>query len=100
MSRLRSLDSLRGAAALAVVVYHALNAGPGPGPDVRWHAWAVTLAQLGRLPVTVFFVLSGFLVHARWAHQRAQGQDLHIVPGELWRRRFLRIYPPYVVALA
>jgi peptidoglycan/LPS O-acetylase OafA/YrhL len=98
-SRLQTIDAMRGAAALAVVLYHAsvFNAGLGTG----WsNSWIDNSLGFGRLGVWLFFVISGFCIHLRWARQYAQG----VVPApgfvSFWRRRFVRLYPPYIVALA
>lgn len=82
----RWLDTLRGLAASAVVVYH-LNEG--------WsheHPFYGSLVKCGWLGVPVFFVISGYLIVL--AAQRAPD----------WRhfllRRWWRIYPPYVASVA
>lgn len=103
------MDSLRGFAALYVVVYHAswiLTAG---GQRlIEQHAFLrmlgqrnlLGLASFGRFAVLVFFVLSGFAIHSRQAD--VDGSRL-LPPGRwlfeyLWRRG-MRIYPPLVFAI-
>src|SRR5204862_5476998 len=46
--------------------------------------------------VGLFLVISGFSIHMRWAARRDQKME----PRAFWRRRFIRLYPTYYVALA
>ncbi|MFN0064045.1 MAG: acyltransferase family protein [Myxococcaceae bacterium] len=98
-ARLRSIDFLRGVAALSVVVHHAVSAGGRPPEGTAWFAAVEAVSELGRMGVPLFFVLSGYCIHARWAQRKADGQtpDVPFVP--FWKRRFFRLYPPYFVAL-
>jgi len=99
--RLQSIDALRGIAALGVVLYHAViqtnNAVPG-----NFFRWPVKLIQFvssfGYVGVFLFFVISGFCIHLQWARTRAQGKQPVIQFGSFWRRRFRRLYPPYLIA--
>ena len=101
--RLQSIDALRGIAALGVVFYHSVwqssNAIPG-----NLFRWPVKLLQLlssfGYIGVFLFFVISGFCIHLQWARARANGQPQSIQFGAFWRRRFRRLYPPYLIAFA
>ena len=101
--RLQSIDALRGIAALGVVFYHAVwqssNAVPG-----NLFRWPVKLLQIvssfGYIGVFLFFVISGFCIHLQWAKARANGQPQSIQFGTFWRRRFRRLYPPYLIAFA
>jgi len=83
-----ALDGLRGAAAFLIYFYHlGLNLGR---PPLR--VWGFTGVQ-------VFFVLSGYLISGPFlAALRGDrpSPDLRRYAA----RRFLRIYPPYAVALA
>jgi peptidoglycan/LPS O-acetylase OafA/YrhL len=85
-------DGLRGLAALSVLVYHV-------GQFVPDHD-RVTASIVGRLDqgVSVFFVLSGFLLTRPFITANLRGEP---VPrgGPYARRRFLRIYPAYWCAL-
>jgi peptidoglycan/LPS O-acetylase OafA/YrhL len=68
--RLEALDSLRGIAALVVVINHSLNLFPAvgggaayPGPLLTWVLWSpLSLGWHGRGAVAIFFVLSGFVL--------------------------------------
>jgi peptidoglycan/LPS O-acetylase OafA/YrhL len=88
-------DSLRAIAALSVVLFHG--------------AWQQLLVfhpdnPLGRyasrlnVGVTVFFVISGFLLYRPFVAARLGGAGAPAVGAYAWRR-FLRIVPAYWVAL-
>ena len=89
--RLISLDSLRGLAAMVVLLHHAEKMVPWP-----------PLAALMRLPwmqpksaVALFFVLSGFVLHRSLCHRPASLGEL----GWFWWRRCWRLYPMYWLCL-
>ncbi|MFO1497508.1 MAG: acyltransferase [Verrucomicrobiota bacterium] len=86
------LDQIRGVAILWVFIFHAYIVSFGEFPHLnRWER-AVTLpAALGWLGVSVFFVVSGFCIHTSYARQPDW--------AAFFKRRFFRIYPPYLVAL-
>jgi peptidoglycan/LPS O-acetylase OafA/YrhL len=97
--RLWTIDALRGAAALGVVLFHASDV---PGIS-RTHIAERALDSVltwGRYGVWLFFVISGFCIHRQWALRARDGR--REPPGFLafWRRRIRRLYPPYLVALA
>jgi peptidoglycan/LPS O-acetylase OafA/YrhL len=85
--KLAGLEAIRGAAALYVVAHHAaaLNGWTGP---------IKTLTAFGQEAVIVFFVLSGFVV--------ALAQERTAQPGfaAYIRRRAVRIFPIYLLAIA
>lgn len=101
-TRFDALDSLRGFAALAVVINHSLNLFPlfgGPGAAVSPEEAALLRSPLallwdGRGAVAVFFVLSGFVLALPWMRGQPIGYAAFAV------RRVCRIYLPYVVAIA
>ncbi|HEY2415523.1 MAG TPA: acyltransferase [Pirellulaceae bacterium] len=86
MKHFARLDTIRAAAILWVVVFHVCGACWG------WQTeeWPVRLFGQGGLGVSMFFVLSGFLIHYTSANQPTSVFCI---------RRFGRIYPPYLVAL-
>jgi len=100
--RLEALDSLRGIAALVVVVNHCLNlfpfVGGGATPDAAWLTWIarspLSLLWHGRGAVAIFFVLSGFVLALPWFGGRPMAHGAFIL------RRFCRIYLPYAAAVA
>ena len=101
--RLKSIDALRGIAALGVVFYHAAWQSGSAVPANIFH-WPVKLLQFfssfGYIGVFLFFVISGFCIHLRWAKECANHQPESIQFAAFWRRRFRRLYPPYLIAVA
>src|SRR5678815_655744 len=99
--RLKSIDALRGIAALGVVFYHAVAQTTNSGPDnlLRWPVKAFQfISSFGYIGVFLFFVISGFCIHLQWAKARATQQPQSIQFGSFWRRRIRRLYPPYLIA--
>jgi peptidoglycan/LPS O-acetylase OafA/YrhL len=96
--RLTELDSLRGLAALMVVMHHLVklwieDARTGPVPHlVRAILLPVVLGGDGA--VLLFFVLSGFVLSLPAVAGRPQPYAVFLV------RRVFRIYIPYLAALA
>lgn len=91
--RLRELDLLRFAAALAVVLYHFTGFGgagawPAPSQDVFPEIAPVT--RFGYLGVDLFFVISGFVIL-----MSAWGRG----PGEFGISRLVRLMPAYWVSV-
>lgn len=95
-TRLYCIDFLRGSASLAVVLYHCALYFRS---DQSWYPAFFTVLQEGRLGVPLFFVISGFCIHLRWARQSAAGENATINFRDFWKRRFLRLYPAYLVML-
>ncbi|MDJ0382029.1 acyltransferase [Streptomyces sp. G-G2] len=95
VSRLPSLTGLRFPAALAVFAHHAFIPIPPLrllGDDATEYRLADWFGQAGGLGVAFFFVLSGFVL--TWS---ARDRD---TTTSFWRRRFVKIYPVYVVGWA
>jgi peptidoglycan/LPS O-acetylase OafA/YrhL len=92
-TRIAALDGVRAVAVLSVFAYHALASEP----DFS----GLAVLQLGRFGVTVFFVLSGFLITSRLLSLEAR-RDL--AAGARWRsflvRRAARIFPLYYATVA
>lgn len=99
-----SVDVLRGIAILIVVFYHIL--GPIFGFMLPWSGWTRDFshpptsnffwsypATFGWAGVSLFFVLSGFCIHASFL----KAKEFNL-PNFFWRR-FWRIYPAYFVTL-
>jgi peptidoglycan/LPS O-acetylase OafA/YrhL len=96
-ARLPALDGLRGLAALVVVLHHLYLTLPTEMqhrvlPFIDWPG--LRLLVIGRPAVILFFVLSGFVLT----------RSLLLCPGmsplDFILRRCLRIYPPFLVAIA
>jgi peptidoglycan/LPS O-acetylase OafA/YrhL len=101
-NRLRGIDALRGAAALGVVFYHAVNQSHKVLPNSLFQ-YPIRLVQLtssfGYIGVFLFFVISGFCIHLQWARAKAAGVEPDIRFGAFWKRRIRRLYPPYIITL-
>jgi peptidoglycan/LPS O-acetylase OafA/YrhL len=80
MQRVKELDSIRGLAAIAIVVYHL---------------WLIKISVLGAA-VDLFFVLSGYLITSILLSNPPSERFLF----SFYIRRGLRIWPIYYVALA
>jgi peptidoglycan/LPS O-acetylase OafA/YrhL len=102
-ARLRSIDALRGIAAMGVVLYHSVEQSARILPDnlLRYPVKLIqTVSSFGYIGVFLFFVISGFCIHLQWARGRAAGTIPSIHFGSFWKRRIRRLYPPYLIALA
>ncbi len=91
-----ALDSLRGLAALVVVLHHVWLLGLlTPHSTWLWRALRYSPARAvleGRAPVILFFVLSGFVL-AHGLLRQPTGYASFIV------RRISRVYPPFAIAI-
>ncbi len=110
ITRLNSIDSLRGLAALLVLIYHTktlLLVGIsetwrkyGLTPNINsWLGYATAPFSLGGLAVTLFFVLSGYCIHRKNAFALSRNPDTKLDIKKFIARRFWRIYPVYFVSL-
>ena len=99
-SRLSSVDALRGAAALGVVLYHTVGPNYRFGPRVlNWLAIPILpMIRFGYVGVFLFFVISGFCIHLSRAKAQAENKQ-PVSFTAFWKRRFRRLYPPYLIAL-
>src|SRR6185437_6216541 len=101
-NRLRGIDALRGAAALGVVFYHAVDQSHNVLPNNLFQ-YPIRLVQFvssfGYIGVFLFFVISGFCIHLQWARGKAAGVEPDIRFGAFWKRRIRRLYPPYLITL-
>ena len=101
-NRLRGIDALRGAAALGVVFYHAVDQSGRVLPNNLFqHPIRVVqfASSFGYIGVFLFFVISGFCIHLQWARSKAAGVEPDIRFGAFWKRRIRRLYPPYIITL-
>jgi peptidoglycan/LPS O-acetylase OafA/YrhL len=87
-------DSLRAVAALSVLAFHAAFISRVFTSDSFLRPYMSHL-DVG---VTVFFLISGFLLYRPFVRARVRGEAAPFVPAYAWRR-FLRIVPAYWVAL-
>jgi len=85
--RLENLDFIRALAIILVIYYHVTQMLIGNLFSNR------TLFYFGHHGVTIFFILSGFLIGGIYYKQE------QIKPSKFWLSRFLRTYPPYLIML-
>ena len=101
--RLISIDMLRGVAALGVMLYHAFGGGIFQRPAAALplsKAIVLLPASYGYAGVYLFFVISGFCIHLKWAKAKAAGNNEYVVAFiPFWKRRIRRLYPAYLAAL-
>ena len=88
------VDGIRAIAVLAIVVVHSAVAGRAIGDSLGGRL----LAHLN-VGVAIFFVVSGFLLFRPFIAERAGGAAAPAV-GDYGKRRVLRIFPAYWLALA
>lgn len=89
-----ALDGVRGLSLIAIVAFHLVFMAGWIPDDGPVHALAWRLPQ----GLTAFFVLSGFLLYRPYVRAALEARAVPR-PVELWRRRFLRIYPTHTVVL-
>jgi peptidoglycan/LPS O-acetylase OafA/YrhL len=85
------MDSMRGIAVIAVVATHTSF-------FVALRGVHATQVRFGFISVTVFFMLSAFLLYGPFVHARLTDR-LPPTTGAFAWRRFLRVVPAYYVAL-
>lgn len=88
MLKIRSLNALRGVAALLVAIDHIILMSSGCTPDSALFYFATFLGSFG---VGSFFLLSGFVIYL--SLEKTNSMEF------LWHR-ILRVYPVIVVAVA
>lgn len=94
IGHLKTIDFLRGIAALSVVIYHAGDGASFGGKNANVHL-VNHFFTYGNLGVPLFFVISGFCIHRRKAEQLANKLETPISFKKYWKRRFFRLYPSY-----
>ena len=90
-----SLTSIRGLAALWVVLYHFQHDIVALLPPLRFF---LPFIRQGHLAVPIFFVLSGYVLTYNYLDSLGGRTDLSGLLG-FWGRRLLRIYPLHLVTL-
>lgn len=103
-SRIQQLDSLRGLAALSVVLQHCFYIFPLLFNDTSGQSgfWLLNLFKYsplhliwaGSQAVFLFFLLSGFVLSLPYYKTQSVSYPAFII------KRFFRLYPPYLFALA
>ncbi len=95
--RFRSIDMLRGLAALAVLLGHIKHHDPSGRITLR--LLLVLPLDFGSTGVALFVVLSGFCIHFVAPRQMAGTDEFCADRGTCWGRRFHRLHPPYLAAM-
>lgn len=99
-SRLLSIDLLRGCAALGVVVTHSFpHELSYLTLQTPWFKYLGTIVSRGTLGLPLFFVISGFCIHLRWASRYRRTGQTRLDYVSFWKRRIHRLYPPYLIVL-
>ena len=89
------LDSLRGVAILAVLLYHGFAWKFGATGFPRPASVFMNITRGGWAGVNLFFILSGFLITGILLEAKASPDYYH----RFYRRRILRILPAYYAIL-
>jgi peptidoglycan/LPS O-acetylase OafA/YrhL len=87
---------LRGIAALAVVLTHIPREHTG---SIDGTFLTFLPMDFGTLGVPLFLVISGFCIHLAVARRARESQKATVDWVAFWKRRFYRLYPPYVAAI-
>jgi peptidoglycan/LPS O-acetylase OafA/YrhL len=89
------IDGLRGMAILMVVACHLIYENR---TDHEWVTFLYRLIASGNNGVTLFFVLSGFLISwPFWRYKIEQRKS--VLPAGYIQRRFFKIYPPLALSM-
>ena len=94
LGHLREVDALRGVAILLVFLYHCDGV---VRPEARGAGPLFAFVRAGHTGVSLFFVLSGFLLSMPFLAEAAGGR--HVRRREYALRRAMRILPMYYLAL-
>nr|WP_286177341.1 acyltransferase [Rhodopirellula sp. JC639] len=95
---MQSIDILRGIAILAVLAIHMPHDAPGGFRENIWF-FPSQLMNYGYFGVHLFVLLSGYCIHRRSAMKKFDTGKWELNWLQFWRRRFWRLYPPYVTAM-
>ena len=95
--RSQGIDLLRGVAVLMVMMAHLAFSYTGAGgtPHIYPGLTITRLMTEGQWGVQLFLVISGYCIHIRWAKRADLDTRVAFLP--FWKRRLLRLYPPYAV---
>ena len=93
--RIPGIDGLRAFACLLVLIQHANGTFPFPS-ETAW--WLVSWFANGILGVSIFFVISGFLITHLLRKEWESTGRIHL--GAFYVRRSLRIFPVFYSFIA
>ena len=105
------IDALRGFPALLVAYFHCRQVTwIGMGAFHQTHAslaspgtiaaWLTLPVAWGSAGVPIFFVISGYCIHRSGAARLLANPGFQLDAKQFWLRRFVRIYPVLLAALA
>src|SRR5262245_52372095 len=98
--RLASIDVLRGFAAMTVLLLHVPHRLPNADLAPDWRYWLLLPIEIGQVRTTLFLLLSGFCIHLITLHDgERRGVALACDAVGFWKRRFTRLYLPYLVVV-
>lgn len=101
ISHIRGLDGLRAMAASMIFFAHAWGHAGHPDTAINLPFLGETslapIVTFGTQGVALFFVLSGFLLSLPFWQALEDGS--HVKLSAFFRRRFLRIYPAYLIVV-
>jgi peptidoglycan/LPS O-acetylase OafA/YrhL len=93
-SRYRYIDSLRGLAAVSVIIYHILEFNAPTNEFEQFLRWLLfEKVDLGKVAVTVFFAISGYVI----PYSLLKGQKRPLTNFLI--SRFFRLYPAYWLSI-
>ncbi|MGD0430071.1 MAG: acyltransferase family protein [Acetobacteraceae bacterium] len=94
-SRLNALTGLRGIAAYSVLLAHGIDTSFIYGAVAAFHPAAARLAYFG---MSLFFVLSGFVIHYNYGESFSRDR---LIPAtyKFFVARFARLYPLYALSI-
>lgn len=96
--RIEFLDSIRGLAALFVLLSHTISAFEWPASFVAMANWPfISILFSGKEAVAMFFVLSGYVL-AKPYKETGPAPPRRIFLPTFYLRRFIRIWPPWFFA--
>ncbi len=96
MQNIIAIDLLRALAALGVFTYHNhIGAFLAKYSGLSFISYTDVLGAIYAVPL--FFLISGYCIHA--SNVKYLKANVALPLKEYYRRRFLRIYPPYLFAL-
>ncbi len=96
--RILGIDVLRGLAVIAVVFNHLPHYAHGGFRENPWFFPALMM-DYGYLGVPLFVLISGFCIHRRAAIKQMTTGEASLNWIEFWKKRFWRLYPPYLAAI-
>lgn len=100
IKRFYSIDFLRAIAILGVVFHHAPFSNRLSAADVKQillPRFVEAVLYFGKYGVQLFLVISGFSIHMFWATYANQNEKIGF--KSFWKKRLIRLYPPYLITL-